>query len=174
MVVSRILREGFLAGLIGATAVAAWFLAVDTISGQPFITPATLGSAVFWGVHDPALVNVTVPTVVGYTMIHVLAFIAIGSIAAAVACGIEVIPSLLFVAIVLFAAFEFGFYIVVALIAQPLLGSLAWWAVSAGNLIAAGGMGYYLWQAHPKIARALAEHPLGETLDDPIHVPASP
>src|SRR5207237_708962 len=48
MQVSRILREGFIAGLIGAGAVALWFLIVDVIAGRPFFTPAMLGSAAFW------------------------------------------------------------------------------------------------------------------------------
>src|SRR5881397_485376 len=56
MQLTRILREGFIAGLIGAAAVALWFLIVDVIAGRPFFTPAMLGSAVFWGVHDPAQV----------------------------------------------------------------------------------------------------------------------
>jgi hypothetical protein len=34
-----------------------------------------------------------------------------------------------------------------------------------GNLIAALGMGYYLWTVHPHIKEELMEHPLGETTD---------
>jgi len=58
MQLSRIMREGFIAGLIGAGAVALWFLIVDVIAGRPFFTPAMLGSAVFWGVRDPAQVGI--------------------------------------------------------------------------------------------------------------------
>ncbi|PYO75233.1 MAG: hypothetical protein DMD64_01075, partial [Gemmatimonadetes bacterium] len=53
MDLNRILREGFIAGCIGAAAVAVWFLIVDSINGQPLYTPAMLGSAVFWGAPDP-------------------------------------------------------------------------------------------------------------------------
>src|SRR6266566_4914714 len=130
MQLTRILREGFIAGLIGAAAVALWFLIVDVIAGRPFFTPAMLGSAVFWGVHDPAQVVIAFSRVLPYTMIHI---------------------------------FEFGFYIMLAVLAQPLLGALAWWNVAIGNAIAAYGMGYYLWREHPKIKEALRVHPLGET-----------
>ena len=82
MQLSRILREGFIAGLIGAGAVALWFLVVDVIAGRPFFTPAMLGSAVFWGVRDPALVVIEYSRIIGYTMIHVSAFIIVGTIAA--------------------------------------------------------------------------------------------
>src|SRR6266540_4358071 len=124
MDLNRILREGFIAGCIGAATVAAWFLVVDTINGQPLFTPAMLGSAVFWGAHDPS------------------ALVIVG-----------------------FCFFEVGFYILVALLAKPLLGYLAWWSVAIGNGLAALGMGYYLWREHPRIGEELRRHPLGETED---------
>jgi hypothetical protein len=45
MVEHRTLREGFIAGLIGATSVAVWFLIVDLIAGRPLFTPSVLGEA---------------------------------------------------------------------------------------------------------------------------------
>jgi hypothetical protein len=159
----RILREGFFAGCVGAAAVAVWFLVVDTIHGRPFFTPAMLGSAVFWGTRDPALVVIEYSRIIGYTMIHVSAFIIVGTLAAVLAAEVEVAPPTLYLVVVFFAIFEFGFYVTVAILAQPLLGSLAWWNVAIGNAIAAYAMGYYLWREHPKIAASLKLHPLGET-----------
>ena len=43
-----------------------------------------------------------------------------------------------------------------ALVFTPLLAELAWINVAVGNLIAAAGMGYYLWHAHPTIGEQLA------------------
>ncbi len=163
MQLRQVLREGFIAGLIGAAAVALWFLVVDLIAGRPFFTPAMLGSAVFWGVRDPALVVVEYSRIIGYTMIHLSAFLIVGTIAAVLAAEVEVAPPTLYLVVVFFAIFEFGFYVTVAVLAQPLLGSLAWWNVAIGNAIAASGMGYYLWREHPKIAQTLKLHPLGET-----------
>ena len=163
MQLSRIMREGFIAGLIGAAAVALWFLIVDLVAGRPFFTPAMLGSAVFWGAHDPSQVVIEYSRIIGYTMIHVSAFIVVGTIAAVLAAEVEITPHTLYPVVVFFAIFEFGFYVTVAVLAQPLLGSLAWWNVSIGNAIAALGMGYYLWHVHPKIAASLKLHPLGET-----------
>jgi hypothetical protein len=161
-----VVREGFIAGLIGAAAVAGWFLIVDLVAGQVFLTPAVLGQALFWGMTDPAAAEVTVAAVAGYTMVHVLAFMVWGIIAAIVACQIERAPATLFVVVVLFAVYEFGFYIVVATLAQPLLGALAWTNVAISNAIAAFGMGYYLWRAHPRLREALKQHPLGATTDE--------
>ena len=36
-----LLREGVVAGVLGATAIAVWFLFVDLISGRPLSTPTT-------------------------------------------------------------------------------------------------------------------------------------
>ncbi len=142
MDLNRILREGFIAGCIGAAAVAVWFLVVDVINGQPFFTPAMLGSAVFWGATGSEHVVVEPGRIFGYTM-----------------------TSTLFLVIVGFCFFEVGFYILVALLAKPLLGYLAWWNVAIGNGLAALAMGYYLWREHPRIGEGLRRHPLGETED---------
>jgi len=84
-------------------------------------------------------------------------------VAAALAAEVEVAPPTLYLIVVTFAVFEFGFYIMLAVLAQPLLGALTWWSVEIGNAIAAYGMGFYLWRQHPKIAETLRLHPLGET-----------
>src|SRR6267378_4117626 len=163
MDLNRILREGFIAGCIGAAVVAAWFLIVDTINGQPFFTPNMLGGAVVGGTHDAVVIEPA--RVFGYTMIHVSAFVVVGVIAAALAAEVEYAPSTLFLVIVGFCFFEVGFYILVALLAKPLLGYLAWWSVAIGNGLAALGMGYFLWREHPRIGEELRRHPLGETED---------
>lgn len=159
----RIIMEGFIAGLIGAAAVALWFLVVDTVSGRPFFTPAMLGSAVFQGLRDPALVEIAFPTVVMYTMLHVVAFLLVGIAAAILVAEAEEFPTLLWPLLVFFVVFEFGFYIIVATLLTPLLSALAWTNVAIGNLIAASGMGYYLWRVHPKLRAELDDHPLGTT-----------
>ena len=165
MDLNRILREGFIAGCIGAGVVAIWFLVVDAINGQPFFTPAMLGSALFPAGHDPTAIVIEPGRIFGYTMIHVSAFVIVGCVAAALAAEVEYAPSTLFLVIVGFCFFEVGFYILVALLAKPLLGYLAWWNVAIGNGLAALGMGYYLWREHPRIGEELRRHPLGETED---------
>ena len=109
---ARIMREGFLAGLIGAAAVAVWFLLIDVLAGQPFYTPAMLGSALFWSLRDPSLVEITFPAVIGYTLLHVVLFSLAGTVAAALAAMVDKFPTTLFLVIVFFAIFEVGFYIV--------------------------------------------------------------
>jgi hypothetical protein len=162
----RIAREGLITGLLGAGAVAGWFFIVDLVAGHPLFTPAALGQALlFGGVSDPATVEVAFPAVMGYTMVHFLIFVLVGVVAAAFACQIERSPSTLFLAVMLFAVHEFGFYTALAILAQPLLGALAWTNVAAGNAIAAFGMGLYLWRAHPRLRESLMQNPLGAAAD---------
>jgi hypothetical protein len=150
---------------MGAGAVAGWFLIVDVIAREAFFTPAMLGGALFLGLRDPSAVAVTFQAVIGYTMVHVLAFVLLGMVLAFLACQIERFPASLFLVAVLFAVFEFGFYIIVATMAQPLLGALAWTNVAIGNAIAALGMGYYIWRAHPRLREGLKAVPLGDVGD---------
>src|SRR5947207_14612647 len=95
MDLNRILREGFIAGCIGAAAVAVSFLIVDSINGQPLYTPAMLGSAGFWGAPDPTHVVIEPARTVGYTIIQPSASAAVGGIAAALARELEYTPSAL-------------------------------------------------------------------------------
>jgi hypothetical protein len=161
MGLQRIIREGFIAGMIGAGAIALWFLVVDTLAGHPFFTPSMLGSALFWREMDTSSMQVVFARVVAYTMVHVVSFMIVGMLAAALAAAVEKAPTTLFLVIVFFAVFEFGFYVLVAVLAQPILGALAWWNVAIGNGLAGVGMGYYLWRLHPQLKTELAAHPLG-------------
>src|SRR5262245_14707851 len=46
---SRLYQDGIVAGVIGAAAIALWFLIVDTFNGRPLYTPTVLGTALFKG-----------------------------------------------------------------------------------------------------------------------------
>lgn len=162
MLMRRVVREGFIAGLIGASAVAVWFLIIDIALRRAFYTPAVLGSAVFLHITDPTQVQITFPPIIMYTMLHFFAFMLIGFFAALFVAGAEHAPQTFFFVVVLFAIFEFGFIVIVWLVAQPLLSALAWWAVAIGNLIAAIGMGMFLWFNHPKLRERLVSQPLGD------------
>lgn len=155
----RIIRDGLVAGLIGAVCVAAWFLLVDVIAGRPFYTPAVLGSATFFGLRDASTVTVAVQPVVMYTMMHVLLFLFAGLLASASIAEAEKEPTVLWLLAEFFIVFEVGFYAVVGLLFAPLLATLAWTNVAAGNLIAAGSMGYYLWSVRPALRQVLSGRP---------------
>lgn len=145
------LREGFVAGLIGAVAVAAWFLIVDVVAREPLFTPAALGSALFTGARSAAEVQVGAGPVIGYTALHVAAFLLFGVVAAGLVAQAEKFPPLVWALVLLLVVFEVFFVGLVALLGAWILEEIAWWSVLLGNLLAAAGMGGYLWRAHPSL-----------------------
>lgn len=159
----RILKEGVVSGLLGAGVVALWFWIIDLAQGQPFFTPGALGSALFLGTTNLEAVTVNSVTVLGYTVIHIAAFITTGIIAAAIACYAEDTPPLVLAAVLLFVTFEALFMGLMALLAEFLLGNLVWWSIALGNLFATLSMGYYLWVKHPKLQAVLEANPLDAT-----------
>lgn len=146
-------REGIVAGLIGAGAVALWFLLVDTLAGRPFYTPALLG-AIVSGTPDPqaaAASGERIGLAALYTPLHVLVFAVFGTLVVFLAHRAEKAPSLVALLFMLFVAFEVAFTGVVALLEQSALGALAWYQVAAGNLVAAISVGWYVLHRHPAL-----------------------
>lgn len=157
-----LLREGVMTGLVGAGAVATWFLLVDFLGGRPLHTPALLG-AVLTGAPDAALAaegdgQLALATL--YTLVHVAAFAALGVLATFLVHRAERTPSLVALLVMLFAAVEVAFTGFVALLEVQAIGDIAWYQVALGNVVAAVTMGWYLVRRHPRVGahfhRALA------------------
>jgi len=155
------IREGLVGGVLAAVAVMVWFLILDVVRGQLFFTPAALGSALFHGARGTAEVVLTVPVVLGYTGVHLVAFLAVGLVASAMVEGARREPPLLLAMVLFFVTLEVMFIGLMAIMAIWLLESLSWWTVVAANLIAAAVLGGYLLWEHPEIRESL-NHDLEE------------
>jgi MFS-type transporter involved in bile tolerance (Atg22 family) len=146
-----ILRDGIVAGVLGATAVALWFLGVDTIYAHPLATPAALGRGLL-RIFGPPGNEGMLTFVAAYTIFHYFAFIVAGILLSVIVHWAHTQPTVLAGAMMLFVAFEIGFYgLSAALQESPFLGALGWAQVATGNLIAAVVMGTYLWRSHPEL-----------------------
>ncbi len=155
-----IARDGIVAGVLGATAVALWFLALDTVYAQPLATPYALGRGLLRIFGPPGGEGMLV-FVLAYTIFHYVAFIVAGIVLALVVHWAETQPSVLAGALMLFLAFEIGIYALSsALRESPFFGALGWAQVASGNFIAALVMGGYLWRAHPELKGEFS-HALG-------------
>jgi hypothetical protein len=149
---TRIVHDGVVAGSLGATGVALWFLLIDLFRGDPFFTPVALGRAFFSLFGAGARTAPAVPIVLGYTALHFLAFIAAGLLVAVIVQWAETEPTVLAGALILFVVFELGFHALLSAVRNfPVLGELAWYNVAIGNLVAAAIMGTYMWRTHPEI-----------------------
>jgi hypothetical protein len=151
------LREGVVAGAIGATVVALWFLVVDAFGGAPLYTPSVLGEAVttvLWPDQNPSPIQ----TVLLYTILHYVAFALIGVVAVAFVHGSAHQPAMLAGLMMLFVAFEVGFYGFTYLLSlwAP-LQEIAWYQIGIANLLAACLMGRWLWRRHPELTSRLNE-----------------
>lgn len=151
------IREGVIAGALGATGVAVWFLIVDTIAGQPFLTPRVLGEAVMSIVAPDSFASPFV-VVALYTVFHYAAFIVAGIAIMALVHGSARHIGLLAGMVILFVALEVLFYgFVLTLQLATRLEGIAWYQVGAANLVAALLMGRYLWMKHPELTHRLNE-----------------
>ena len=150
-----VLREGIVAGVIGAAVVAIWFFVFDLLRGRPFLTPTLLGSFVFFGVNTPAGVEPAVGPILGYTILHGLAFVAFGVVAATMMAMSEREPSLFIAFVILFAAFEVFFFGVLSIVGRAMQAALVWWAVLVGNLLASIAMLWFFFRAHRALPRSL-------------------
>lgn len=154
------LRQGISAGLIGAGVVAVWFLVVDSVAGRPLFTPAALGSAIFNGAAGPPGVEFSTTTLLGYTLIHLAAFLLAGVVASVLVTQAEKAPHLVFGIIILFVIVETFFIFMVAMLGTWLMEELAWWSVLVGNVLAAISMGGYLLKVHPLLRAELKDDTL--------------
>jgi hypothetical protein len=148
-----IFRDGVVAGVLGATAVAIWFFIVDLIAGHMLATPGGLGKGLL-NLFGPGLGDRLGVAVFAYTVFHYLAFILVGLLASLIVHWAEKQPSVLAGAFILFVSVEIGFYAWSSIL-SPFLGALSWVQVSVGNLIAAVVMGFYLWKSHPALGHEL-------------------
>ena len=158
-----LLREGATTGLLGAAAVALWFLVVDLVMGRPLHTPALLG-AVITGAADPIAASEgagRLSLAALYTLVHLAAFTAVGVLAVFLVHRAQRTPAMVGLLVMLFAAIEVAFMGFVTLLEANALGDLAWYQVAVGNLLAAVVMGSYLVRRHGGMAARYA-HALGE------------
>ena len=149
------LREGIVAGLIGAAVVAIWFFVFDVLRGRPFLTPTLLGSLVFLGVNTPVGMTPAVGPILGYTILHGLAFVAFGVVAATMLAMSDREPALFVAFVILFACFEVFFFGVLGVLGRGVQTALVWWSVLVGNLLASFAMLWYFLRAHRALPRTL-------------------
>lgn len=156
-----LLAQGVITGLIGAGAVALWFLVIDVMTGQPFYTPAALGSLVFLGAGGPEQVAVGPGVVASYTVLHLAVFTAIGLGVAWAAEKVERAPELWLMTLMALLILEGLFFGVLMGLGDWVLGALSWWSVGLGNLIAIAAMGGWIWSRRPELRRRLSQVPAG-------------
>ena len=140
---AEILGDGTMAGVIGASALALFFLVIDTARREPLWTPSVMASALLRG-EAPGEAAVDLSMVAAYSVLHGAAFVAIGVLAAWATALRHASVATFTLAIALFATLELGFLITCVAIDRSLLDVVGVAPATVGNLIAAIGMAAYL------------------------------
>lgn len=139
------LKEGIVAGALGATVIALWTVVADALTDRIGVTPALVGAWLFssFGARGFAV------NVFGYIASLFVGVTAIGIVASYVYNASEVRPSRLSAFIGLAVGLELVFILVIFLAARSeLFGAAAWVYGLVGNVLGAMAMGRYLWWRH--------------------------
>ena len=159
----HVLTGGMYAGLLGYFTVVVLFALLNLALGRSlFYTPAMFGAVLFYGLEDPAALEVTPGPVLAYNMVHVLAFVVLGLFASWLVTKAEQYPVARFAILFVLIFVAAHIYAALLLFAQPLLAGSAWWQVGVVSLAAAVAMGWALVRQHPALKRGLSETPLGD------------
>ncbi len=157
-----VMSEGIDVGIIGALAVAIWFLIHETIAGHPFQTPSLLGQVVLFGDSTPDTSRVVFGAILVYTAFHFAAFALLGMGLVALVHWGEREPVVRFALLPVFLVFEVLFYGLLEVFSERTNELFPFWAVLVANTLAALCMGAFLWVRHPGFRRSLQETPLGD------------
>ncbi|HLW71123.1 MAG TPA: hypothetical protein VKS22_10945, partial [Candidatus Binataceae bacterium] len=155
---SRIISDGIMAGLVGGAVIAIWFFIFDLINGHPLWSPALLAAALLHGSQQPiAMTQAAWVLVAEYSVVHFLAFAAIGAVGALMIDGAERHPELFAPLLVFTVAFEVFFIALLMLMGPAAAAAMPWWKVIIGNLMATTAMlAFFFWRQ-----RELAQNLLG-------------
>jgi hypothetical protein len=141
--------------MIGAIAVALWFLILDVAHGQPLRTPALLGAVLLGRGNPIAEVVIDPVAIAAYTAFHFVAFTLVGVGLAYLMSVFERFPIIFFVLLVLFVCLQVGIFALDAVLGSRMIGRLQPWSVIVANLLASSGMAFYQWKRHPSAMRKI-------------------
>lgn len=166
-----LVREGIVAGLLGAIVSAAWLFVYDVATGSPLRTPNALGRVFFAGDVNPGAREISPEAVVGFTILHLLTFVIGGIGLTGLVHLVSRNPSLrmglligLVVAFAYFAGLAF-------MLTTSTNDRVSFWSFGGGNLVGLVAMAWYLWRRHPGLS---TRAPLGAEVKTTPHAPGAP
>ena len=150
-----VLFDGLITGLVGAAAVAVWFLTKDLLAQAPLHTPAALGSAVLLGASSPEEIQLNMAVITAYTFLHVSAFAGVGMMFAWLAERVEHRPDFWIRGAAVLLLLEGMFLGTVGMMSGWIMQDLGWMTVLVSNLVAVLAMGLWMLRSRPSLRRVL-------------------
>ncbi len=155
-----LIADGVVGGILAGLVVALWFLAVDSLAGRPFHTPAALASALTRQAIGPP----TFRLVAAYSVVHFGVFAVLGIAMAGAIAALRTPPRLLFGVLFGLVAQELAFYAGLLSGDASRVAVVPWPQVVAANVLSGFVLMWYLHRAardqHPFGLGALKGHPL--------------
>lgn len=161
-------REGAIAGVIGAAVIALWYFIFDVLAGRPFATPNAIAERMFGaGASDAGSVG----TLAVVTVVHTLVFVVFGTaLTAMVHLAARDIAWRM--GVLLAFVIGGGFFSGLGFAANMGdHGPVPAWKAVGGGFLAIVAISIYLWRAHPALVRSFADVPLGDETDSVPHAP---
>jgi len=140
-----ILAPGLVAGLVGATIVATWFLAADLVAGSPLRTPTVLGSALVLGAGSPEEVRLNAGVIITYSLLHLATFAGVGIAFVWLTRQIRSAPDLAVRGLGALLFLEVLFLGTAGMASDWVVEELGWATVLVANALAVAGMGSWIW-----------------------------
>jgi hypothetical protein len=154
----RITENGVLAGTIGASTVAVWFLILDLLTrGLPFYTPSLLGSILFARLTPDEVTGLNGAAIFAYTGLHGILFLCAGAALAWMFSQFERNPQVGLVLLLLFVTFEAILWGVGVSMIPALAGAVGAWAILVANVTSAAAMFAFLLRRHPRALERLRQ-----------------
>lgn len=151
------------AGLLGYITIVVLLALLSLLAGKSmFYTPAMFGSVLFYGLEDPAALEITPGPVLAYNMVHVLVFVVLGMFASLLVTKAEHYPVARYAIFFVLIFVGAHLYAAMLIFAQPLLAGTAWLQILLVSAAAAAVMGWYLLRQHPLLREQLKRVPLGD------------
>jgi hypothetical protein len=162
--------DSLYSGVLGGSAVAAFFLVVDLLNGQPLFTPSLIGSVLFYGAVAQDVMEVHAGAVAYFSLVHIVVFAVLGAAISLLVREVELhsrhpIELLL----VLFAIIEVAFFALAPLAMPGVIARLGIVQVGVANLLAAGSMALFFVLYHRSAAQEKLKHNLGDFLFDSFY-----
>jgi hypothetical protein len=150
----RMVFDGAVAGVIGAFAIAVWYVIFDAARGMPFASPDAWMATLFGSSGGAGLM-------IGRLGFHFGVFALIGVAAAVILETAEADEKLFPTMMVLVPVFEIFCILILMLLGPSATVSLPWWKFLIGALMATSVMLAFFLERHPTLARHLAGPWLG-------------
>jgi hypothetical protein len=145
-------------GLVGYLVVAVLFLVLDPLLGRGFLyTPALLGSALFYGLSDPAALTMRPGPIIAYNGAHLVVFLVLGLIVGELTYASLRLRQQAWYLVTMLVILVLGhLYVALWVLTEPVRSALPGWMITVAGLVAVAAMVACLLVLYPQLRGELA------------------